>query len=117
MAEDGREEDGRGNEDKGKLGGSFDARLAALRGKHGLDVPPVGEAAAEGTGNALGVGLRVGVELVSALAVSVLAIGWALDRWLHSLPLFLVIFLLLGGAAGVLNVWRVVSPAPARPRR
>jgi ATP synthase protein I len=55
------------------------------------------------------------VELVSALAVAV-AIGWGLDRWLHTMPLFLVIFVLLGGAAGVLNVWRGVSP-PSVPRR
>ena len=44
-------------------------------------------------------GLRVGVELVSALAVAV-AIGWALDKWLHTLPLFLSLFVVLGGAAG-----------------
>jgi ATP synthase protein I len=56
------------------------------------------------------------VELVAALAVA-LAIGWGLDRWLHTLPLFLSLFVLLGGAAGVLNVWRVVSPAGPRPRR
>jgi ATP synthase protein I len=63
--------------------------------------------------SALGLGLRVGVELVSALAVAV-AIGWGLDRWLHTLPLFLVIFMVLGGAAGLLNVWRQVGPAPRR---
>jgi ATP synthase protein I len=57
----------------------------------------------------MGVGLRVGVELVSALAVAV-AIGWALDRWLHTLPLFLCLFVVLGGAAGVANVWRLVGP-------
>ncbi len=54
--------------------------------------------------------MRVGVELVSCLVVAV-AIGWVLDRWLHTLPLFLVIFVLLGGVAGVANVWRLVGPA------
>ncbi len=51
--------------------------------------------------SAWGVGTRVGVELLSALVVGV-GIGWALDRWLHTSPLFLVVFVLLGGAAG----WR-----------
>jgi ATP synthase protein I len=43
------------------------------------------------------------------MAVAV-AIGWYLDHWLHTLPLFLVLFVLLGGAAGIANVWRMVGP-------
>jgi ATP synthase protein I len=100
-------------EDDGK--GTFEARLHNARSRHGMDTPAPGQDAARDSGNALGVGLRVGVELVSALVVA-LAIGWGLDRWLHTLPLFLVIFVLLGGAAGVLNVWREVSPRSV-PRR
>ena len=61
----------------------------------------------------LGLGVRVGVELFSALAVAV-AIGWGLDHWLHTMPLFLILFVLLGGAAGVANLWRMVAP-PRRP--
>lgn len=57
----------------------------------------------------MGVGMRVGVELVAALVVGV-AIGWGLDRWLGTMPLFLVIFVLLGGAAGIMNVWRMMGP-------
>ena len=60
-------------------------------------------------GSALGIGLRVGIELVSALAVAV-GIGWALDHWLHTTPVFIGVFVLLGGAAGVLNVYRVMGP-------
>ena len=60
-----------------------------------------------------GIGARVGVELLSALIVG-LGIGWALDRWLHTTPLFLVVGVLLGGAAGVANVWRLMAPKPAR---
>ena len=100
------------SEDEDGAGGSFEDRLRAARVRQGLSVPdqaPSGSAGVGG-GSALGVGLRVGVELVSALAVAV-AIGWALDHWLHTLPLFLVIFLVLGGAAGVANVWRLVGPA------
>jgi ATP synthase protein I len=49
--------------------------------------------------------------------VVAVAIGYGLDRWLHTLPLFLILFVLLGGAAGLLNVWRLVQhpPGPTGP--
>jgi ATP synthase protein I len=93
-------------------GGSFQERLKAARLRQGMDIPPSTADAASGgkAASSLGVGMRVGVELVSALLVA-FAIGYGLDRWLHTLPLFLVIFVLLGGAAGIANVWRLVGPA------
>ena len=57
-------------------------------------------------GSALGLALRVGVELVSALAVG-LAIGWLLDAWLGTRPWLMLVFILLGGVAGILNVYRM----------
>lgn len=95
--------------------GSFEERLKTARNRQGLDVPAAGSGMGDGASDgrpvsSLGVGMRVGVELVSALVVAV-AIGWGLDRWLHTLPLFLVIFVVLGGVAGVANVWRVVGPS------
>ncbi len=33
-------------------------------------------------------------------------LGWALDRWTGLRPLFLLVFLVLGGAAGLLNAYR-----------
>jgi ATP synthase protein I len=90
---------------------TFEQRLRAAREKQGLDAPP--DAARGGSGGLDGsawrIGVRVGVEMVSALVVAV-AIGWALDRWLGTRPVFLGVFVLLGGAAGVLNVWRMFSP-------
>ena len=47
--------------------------------------------------------------MVSALLVGV-AIGWGLDRVFGTRPILLAVFVLLGGAAGVLNVWRVFAP-------
>jgi ATP synthase protein I len=93
---------------------SFDERLDTARRRQGLDAPPPPPGGGP-QGNALGVGLRVGVEMVSALAVAVL-IGWWLDRWLHTKPFMLALFVLLGGAAGVANVWRLIAPQrpPAR---
>ncbi len=98
------------NANGNSLGASFETRLQAARGRRGMDVPsePSGSNSAA-PGNPWGAGARVGVELVSAMAVAV-AIGWYLDHWLHTLPLFLVLFVLLGGAAGIANVWRMVGP-------
>ncbi len=93
------------SEDKG---GSFEERLRAARTKQAMDVPTPSEAAV-GTTSAMGIGVRVGVELVSALAVS-LAIGWGLDTWLGTKPWLLGLFVLLGGAAGIANVWRLMMP-------
>lgn len=53
----------------------------------------------------LGWAFRIGVEMVSALAVGV-GIGIGLDWWLGTRPWFLVVFFLLGSAAAMLNVWR-----------
>jgi ATP synthase protein I len=39
-------------------------------------------------------------------------IGWVLDRWLGISPWGLIVFLLLGFAAGVLNVMRVAGVVP-----
>ena len=58
--------------------------------------------------NALGLAMRVSVVVVSALAVG-FAIGWSLDKWLDTGPWFMLVFLLIGGAAGMLNVYRMAS--------
>ncbi len=55
--------------------------------------------------SALGKAFRLSTELVAGVFVGGL-VGWLLDRWLGTLPLFLVVFLLLGIAAGFLNVIR-----------
>ena len=99
-------------------GGSFEDRLNAARKRQGLDAPglnaeDLGALSGGKAASSLAIGMRVGVELVSALIVAV-AIGWALDHWLHTLPLFLVIFVVLGGVAGIANVWRLVGPAPRK---
>jgi len=85
----------------------FDDRLSAAEDRLKRPAPQTSEA--ETMGSALGVGLRVGIELVAALAVAV-GIGWLLDHWLHTTPVFIGVFVLLGGAAGVMNVYRVMGP-------
>lgn len=100
------------SDDPNKAPASFEARLRAARDRHGMDTAPPGPAAPRPP-SALGVGLRMGVELVAALVVAVL-IGWALDRWFGTMPVMICLFVLLGGAAGVLNVWRAMGPGKGR---
>ena|SRR5215469_10293677 len=95
---------------------SFEERLKAARSRQGLDAPPSLSARNSGDIGGLspwGIGLRVGIELVSALVVAV-AIGYGLDRWFGTKPILTAVFVLLGGAAGVLNVWRLFAPRPTR---
>ena len=90
---------------------SFEERLKAARGRRGLDGP------AQRKGfdpdrveqSAMGVGLRVGIELVAALVVAV-AIGYGLDWLFGTKPILTAVFVPVGGAAGVWNVWRVFAP-------
>lgn len=94
-------------------GNSLGDRIAAARKRQGLDRPAPGSS--DGASSPWGIGLRVGVELVSALMVG-LAIGWGLDRWLGTAPWLLIVFVMAGGAAGVLNVYRLFSPSRAVER-
>ena len=57
---------------------------------------------------ALGLGFRIGVEMVVALCVG-LGIGWLIDRGLGTRPWAMILFLLLGVAAGISNVFRATS--------
>ena len=82
----------------------FDARLQSARAKRDAAKKP-----REGlAGSGLGMAMRVAVELVAALMVGV-AIGWALDSWLGTKPWMLILFFLLGSAAGIMNVFRAVG--------
>jgi ATP synthase protein I len=60
-------------------------------------------------GSAMSLGLRAGSEFVSAVIVGA-GIGWVLDRALHTNPAFLIVFFLIGVAAGIWNVIRLTSP-------
>jgi ATP synthase protein I len=90
----------------------FEERLRQARAREGLDQRPAGR------GNLpqgpWGIGLRAGVEVVSALAVGI-GLGIMLDRWLDTWPWLFLVFFVLGSAAGVLNVYRLLNPRP-RPQ-
>lgn len=62
----------------------------------------------QGATSGLGFALRIGVELVGGLIVGG-GLGLLLDRWLGTAPWLMVLFFLLGAAAGFLNVYRTVT--------
>lgn len=61
--------------------------------------------------SALARGFRLSTELVAGVIVGSL-IGWLIDRWLGISPWGMIVFLLLGFTAGVLNVMRAAGIAP-----
>jgi len=61
--------------------------------------------------SALARGFRLSTELVAGVLVGA-AVGWLLDRWLGISPWGMIVFLLLGFAAGVLNVMRAAGVVP-----
>ncbi len=56
-------------------------------------------------GAVMGMAFRLVTELVAGLVVGGF-LGWWIDKWLGTMPLFLLIFFVLGTAAGILNVIR-----------
>ena len=60
------------------------------------------------TQHGLGLGLRIGIELVVAIGVAT-GLGWAIDRWFGTRPWGIVVLFFFGVAAGMLNVYRAVT--------
>jgi ATP synthase protein I len=86
---------------------TLEKRLAEARGR--IEKPATeNNDKNQSSGSALGLAMRIGVELVSAVAIGV-AIGWLLDSWLDTRPWLMLVFIFLGGAAGILNVYRMAS--------
>ena len=64
------------------------------------------EASARTMGSAMSLGFRVMTEFVSAVAVGAF-VGWQIDSFIGTSPLFLLVLLTLGTAAGFWNVYRI----------
>jgi ATP synthase protein I len=106
------------NDDKGRPGSDgprpdgddFDQRLKAARARHEASSSKERDRtdADRNKWQAIGFAMRVGSELIAAL-ITGLGIGWLLDRWLDTTPWLMALFLFVGGAAGVMNVYRLVE--------
>ncbi len=81
---------------------SLEARLAAAKARN-APVDPMRVAS-----GAMGQGFRFALEIVITTVVGS-AIGWQLDKWLGSTPWLLLLFMLLGLAAGFINLFRAVA--------
>ena len=57
-------------------------------------------------GTSLGYGFRLSVELLAGLLVG-LGMGYVIDGWLGTRPWLMLVFMILGLGAGILNVMRV----------
>lgn len=90
-----------------RLGKTLDAKQPAATVEDGQ----------EARGRAMGVALRLVSELIAGVVVGG-GLGWLLDRWLGTAPLLMIVLLLLGIAAGLVNTMRAAKKmqAGADPR-
>jgi ATP synthase protein I len=52
--------------------------------------------------------------ILPACAVGGFGLGWWLDRWLHTSPVLALIMSLMGAAAGVMEILRILTRAEKR---
>jgi len=89
------------------------AELANMRSEVGGNDPR--DVRAEESRKGFAQAVKLSSEFVAAIIVGAV-LGWALDRFVGTAPWGMIIFLLLGFAAGVLNVLRsagvMATPSP-----
>lgn len=91
----------------------LERKLETHRASREAEMRPAREPSKQGYGLAL----RLGADFVAGVVVGG-AIGWGVDRLFGISPWGLIVFLLLGFAAGVLTVLRsagLVKPGPSGP--
>jgi ATP synthase protein I len=88
--------------------GDFDARLRRAREVDATARPKPREEQPQQM--SWGGGLQVGIELFAGILGGLL-LGYGLDYWLGTRPLFLIVFFLLGAVAGMLNAYRYLRRA------
>ncbi len=75
---------------------------------------PAGASSPSGIGQAVNLGFRVMTEFVASVVVGAV-IGWAIDHWLGSSPVALILFIGLGTAAGFWSVYRMAAKPSGPP--
>jgi ATP synthase protein I len=123
MADGTRNSDsGNGNRDKSpdeaalsaRLG-NLDQRLSEIRDDRKIRTDQSGNESGNSAAraSAMAQGFRLSSELVAGVVVGAL-LGWGFDRLLSTRPWGLIVFVLIGFAAGVLNVMRSAGVATDR---
>jgi ATP synthase protein I len=97
-----------------------EAELSARLQRLGQRLASVSRPSGNGSGprqaanaSAFARGFRLSTELVAGVLLGA-GLGWLIDRWLGTTPWGLMLLLLLGFAAGILNVMRAAGVAPER---
>src|SRR6195256_1179080 len=87
--------------------GSLDHRLSEIRDNRKIrtDQPGTESGDAAARASAMAIGFRLSSGLVAGVVVGA-GIGWGVGRFLSTSPFGLMVFLLLGFTAGVVNVVR-----------
>ena len=87
--------------------GSLEHRLSELRDGRNIRTDQSGAGSGDGSAraSAMALGFRLSSELIAGVGVGGL-MGWGFDRLLSTSPFGLIVFVLLGFVAGVVNVVR-----------
>jgi ATP synthase protein I len=116
-----REDEGKSSSDEAALSarlGSLEHRLSALKDSRNIrtDQSDAGSGDSNARASAMAMGFRLSSELIAGVGVGAL-MGWGFDRLLSTSPFGLIVFVLVGFSAGVLNVIRSAGVAPDKTRR
>jgi ATP synthase protein I len=116
-----REEKNTSSSDEAALSarlGSLEHRLSELRDGRNIrtDQSGAGSGDAGARASAMALGFRLSSELIAGVAVGAL-MGWGFDHLLPTSPFGLIVFVLLGFVAGVVNVIRSAGVAQNRTGR
>jgi ATP synthase protein I len=116
-----REEKNKSSSDEAALSarlGSLEHRLSELRDGRNIrtDQSEAGSGDSSARASAMAMGFRLSSELIAGVGVGAL-MGWGFDRLLSTSPFGLIVFVLLGFTAGVLNVVRSAGVAQNRTGR
>lgn len=93
---------------------SLDARLKKAR--QAQKGPASQGSSLRGEASGFGQAMRIGAELISGLVVGTL-LGWLFDDWFDTKPFMMIVFIFLGGAAGLLNVFRTAQSMANEARK
>jgi ATP synthase protein I len=116
-----REDENKSSSDEAALSarlGSLEHRLSEVRGSRNIrtDQSEAGSGDDNARASAMALGFRLSSELIAGVAVGAL-LGWGFDRLLSTSPFGLIVFVLVGFTAGVLNVIRSAGVAQDRTGR
>lgn len=101
-----------GSDDLNRRRRDLEQALAAKRSESRKQTDGAGKSGLEGFGRAM----RLSSEFIGGVAVGA-AIGWFIDEMAGTSPWGLIVFLLLGFGAGILNVLRSAGMIAERSRR